>query len=65
MPEMVYNQTTAIALKFINLQHNLIISYRKLVIEFVGVGGLEHFWVERNRRISLDTRACELAEVHI
>ena len=35
MLEMVYNPTAFITLKFINLQHNLIISYMKLVIEFV------------------------------
>ena len=65
MLEMVYNQTTATALKFINLQHNLSKSYMKLVIEFVGVDGIEHLWVESNSRISLDARACGLAEVHI
>ena len=42
MLEKVYNPTTAIALKFIDLQHNLITSYVKLVIEFVDVDGLEH-----------------------
>ena len=41
MLEMVYDPTTTIALKFINLQHNLIKSYMKLVIEFVGVDRLE------------------------
>ena len=65
MLEMVYDQTTKIALKFINFQHNLIISFTKLVIEFVGVDGLEHLLAERNSRISLDTRTCGLAEVHI
>ena len=33
---MVYNPTNIIVLKFIKLQHILIISYMKLVIEFVG-----------------------------
>ena len=42
MLEMVYDPTSNIALKLISLQHNLIISYRKLVIEFVSVNGLEH-----------------------
>ena len=65
MLEMVYNQTTATALKFINLQHSLIKSYMKLVIEFVGVDGIEHLWVEGNSRIYLDARACGLSEVHI
>ena len=46
MLEKVYNPTTAIALKFIDLQHNLITSYVKLVIEFVDVDGLEHLWAE-------------------
>ena len=41
MLEMVYDPTTTIAWKFINLQHNLIISYMKLVIEFMGIDGLE------------------------
>ena len=41
MLEMVYDPTTTTALKFINLQHNLIISYMKLVIKLVGVDGLE------------------------
>ena len=39
MLEMVYNPTTTTALKFISLLHNLVISYVKLVIEFVGVNG--------------------------
>ena len=65
MLEMVYNQTTKIALKFINLQHNLIISFMKLVIELVGVDRLEHLLAERNSWISLDARTCRLAEVHI
>ena len=46
MLEKVYNPTTTIALKFIDLQHNLITSYMKLVIEFVDIDGLEHLWVE-------------------
>ena len=49
MLEMVYNQSTTIALKFINLQHNLIISYMKMVIEFMAVDGLEYLWAERSR----------------
>ena len=48
MLKMVYNITTTTALKFIDLLHNLVISYVKLVIEFVGVNGLEHLWAERN-----------------
>ena len=65
MLEMVYNPTATIALKFINLEHNLIISYMKLVIEFVGVNGLEHLWAEHNSQICLDARACGLAEVNV
>ena len=42
MLEMVYDLITSITLKFINLQHNLITSYMKLVIEFMSVNGLEH-----------------------
>ena len=34
----------------------------KLVIELLGVHGLEQLYVERNRRICLDPRACGLAE---
>ena len=59
MLEMVYDPTTTIALKFINLQYNLIISYMKLVIEFVGVDRLEHFWAGRNSRICLDIRGLQ------
>ena len=62
---MIYDPTTTIMLKLINLQHNLIMSYMKLVIEFVSVNGLEHLWVERNSRICLDTRTCGLVEVHV
>ena len=40
MLEMVYDPGTTIALKSINLQHNLIISYMKLVIELVDIDGL-------------------------
>ena len=54
--EMVYDPITTIALKFINLLHDLVISNAKLVIEFVGVNGLEHLWAESNSRIYLDTR---------
>ena len=57
--------TTTIALKFIYLRHNLFILHMKLVIEFVGVDGLEHLWAECNRQICLDARACGLAEVHV
>ena len=39
MMEMVYDPTTTIALKFTDLQHNLVISYVKLAIN---VNGLEH-----------------------
>ena len=52
MLEMIYDSTTTITMNS-NLQHNLIISYMKLVIEFVGVGGLEHLWAERNSWICL------------
>ena len=38
---MIYDSTTTITMNS-NLQHSLIISYMKLVIEFVGVDGLEH-----------------------
>ena len=65
MLEMVSDPTTTITLKFIDLQHNLIISYMKLVIKFVGVDGLEHLWAERNIWICLDARAYGLAEVHV
>ena len=43
MLEIVYDPTTAIALKFIDLLHHLIIPYIKLVIESVGVSGLENY----------------------
>ena len=65
MLDMVYNPTTAIALKFINLRQNLIISYMKLVIEFMSVDGLEHLWAERNSRTCFDSRVGGLAEVHV
>ena len=55
MLDMVYDPNTNIALKFINLQHNLIVSYMKLVIKFVGVDWLEHLLEGGNRRICLDT----------
>ena len=42
MLEMVYDQTTINAFKFIGLKHNLTISYMKLVIEFLAVDGVEH-----------------------
>ena len=60
MLEIVYNPTTTIALKFINLQHNLVISYMKLVMEFVDVDGLEHLRAEPNSWICL---ASALAKV--
>ena len=59
MLEMVYHPTTTIALKFIDLLHNLVISYMKLVFESVGVNGLEHLWAECNR-IGFEARACGL-----
>ena len=65
MLEMVYNPTTTFAMKFFNLQHDLVISYMKLVIEFVDVDRLEHLWAERNSWIYFNTRACGLAEVHV
>ena len=65
MLEMVYDPTITIALKFINLQNNLILSHMKLVIELVGVDGLEHLWAENNNRICLDVRAYGLAEIHV
>ena len=42
MLEMVYNLATTTALKLIDLLNNLVISYVKLVIKFVGVNGLEN-----------------------
>ena len=45
MLEMVYNPTITTALKVINLQLSLIISYVKLLIEFVSVDGLEHLFI--------------------
>ena len=65
MLEIVYNPTTTIALKFIILQHSLVLSFMKLVIRFMDVDGLEHPWAERNSRIYLDARACGLAEVYV
>ena len=62
---MVYDPTTTNTLKFINLQHNLIISYMKLVIEFMCVNGLEHLLAECSIRICLDAGACIFAEVHV
>ena len=37
---MIYD--LAITLKFINLQHNFIIPYMKVVTEFIDVDGFEH-----------------------
>ena len=42
MLEKAYDPTIATALKFIDLLHNLVIPHLKLVIEPVGVSGLEH-----------------------
>ena len=65
MLEMVFNPTTNIALKFIDLQHNLVISNMKLAIEFVDANGLEHLWAEHNSRIFLDATACGISEIHV
>ena len=65
MLEMVYDPTNTTALKFVDVLHKLVISYVKLVIEFVGVDGLEHLWAERNSRICLEDSACGLVKVHI
>ena len=48
MLKMVYNLTITVALKFIDLQYNSVISYMKLLIEFVDVDGFEHLWAEGN-----------------
>ena len=42
MLELVCNPATTTALKCVNLQHNLIIFYMKLVITFVDVDGFKH-----------------------
>ena len=42
MLEMVYDPTSHVELKFIDLLHNLVIPHLKFVIEFVGVNGIEH-----------------------
>ena len=60
MLKIVYNPTTTIAFKFINLQCNLGWSYVKLVIELMDVDELEHPWVERNRRICLEPGLVDL-----
>ena len=60
MVEMVYDPTTTIVLKCIDLLHDLVKSYVKLAIEFVGANGFEHLWVECNHWICLDARACGL-----
>ena len=65
MLEMVYDPTNTTALKFVDVLHKLVISYVKLVIEFVGVDGLEHLWAERNSRICLEASACGFVKVHI
>ena len=55
MLEMVYDPTTSITLKFISLQHNLIISYMKLIIEFVSAMDLNTS--ERNVTARSDLKA--------
>ena len=65
MLEMIYDPTTTNPLKFIDLLHNLGIPYVKLVIEFVGVNGLEHLQAEPNSGIRLGARTCGFAEVHV
>ena len=62
---MVYNPTTTIPSKFINLLHNLEIPQVKLVIELMGVNRLQHLQAERNSQICFDTMACGHAEVHV
>ena len=42
MSEMVYDPTTTTVLKLIDLLHNLVILFVKLVIDFVDVNGLEN-----------------------
>ena len=53
---MVYDPTITTALKFIALLHNLVISYVKLVIEFMGVNGLKYLLAECNSQIRLDAK---------
>ena len=65
MLEMVYDPTSTIPLKFIDMLYNLVILHAKLVIEFVDVDRLEHLWAKRNNRNRLNTRASGLAEVHV
>ena len=65
MLEMVYDPTSTILLKFIDMLYNLVILHAKLVIEFVDVDRLEHLWAKRNNRNRLNTRASGLAEVHV
>ena len=60
MLEMVYDPTSPAELKFIDLLHNLVIPHVKLVIEFVGVNGIEYLRAERNSRIRLDARLVDL-----
>ena len=62
---MVYDPTTTTVLKFINIVHNLVISYVKLINQFMGLKGLENLLVEHNSRIRLDAWVCGLAEVHV
>ena len=42
MLEMTYNPNSTIALTFIDLQHDLVMTYMKAVITLVGVEGPEH-----------------------
>ena len=65
MLEMVYNLATTTALKLIDLLNNLVISYVKLVIKFVGANGLENHWAERNSWIRLDARAGGIIDIHV
>ena len=60
MLEMVCDPTSPAELKFIDLLHNLVIPHVKLVIEFVGVNGIEYLRAERNSRIRLDARLVDL-----
>ena len=51
---------------YVEIHHNLIISYMKMVIESVDLDGIENPWAKRSSRvwICLDARACGLTEVH-
>ena len=63
MSEMVYDPTTTTVLKLIDLLHNLVILFVKLVIDFVGINGLENLWPECSNRIRLDARVCGLQKL--